>query len=114
MKKHDTICRVDALLWKRHDQAVSNGDLGESVAKAFGHKLLAAREKSGLTQEELGYLSSIHRTEISQLERGYRSPRLDTVVKIAGALGIEPCELIGDVRWNPPPSGPAQGGFRSL
>lgn len=114
MKIHDMISRVDALLWKRHDLAVSDGELGESVAKAFGRKLLAAREKSGLTQEELGYLSSIHRTEISQLERGYRSPRLDTVVKLAGALDVEPCELIGDVRWTPPPTGPAKGGFRSV
>jgi DNA-binding XRE family transcriptional regulator len=114
MKIHDRICRVDALLWKRHDPAVSDTGLGKSVAEAFGRKLFAARERAGLTQEELGYLSSIHRTEISQLERGYRSPRLDTVVKLAGALEVEPCELIGDVRWTPPPTGPAKGGFRSI
>ncbi len=41
-------------------------------------------------------------------------PRLDTVIKLAGALGIEPCELIADVRWTPPPAGPSGGGFRKL
>jgi transcriptional regulator with XRE-family HTH domain len=106
------ICRVDALLRKRHDPSVS--DLSESVAKAFGEKLLAARQKAQLTQEALGYLSSVHRTEISQLELGNHIPRLDTVIKIAGALNIEPCELIADVRWAPPPEGPSSGGFRKI
>ena len=86
-------------------------DLSESVGKAFGVKLLAAREKATLTQEELGHLSSVHRTEISALELGHHTPRLDTVIKLAGALKIEPCELIGDVRWSPPPVGPSDGGF---
>jgi len=104
--------RVDALLRKRHDPAV--GDLSESVGKAFGVKLLAARQKAKLTQEELGYLSSVHRTEIGQLELGHHTPRLDTVIKLAGAMNIEPCELIGDVRWTPPPVGPSSGGFHSI
>jgi DNA-binding XRE family transcriptional regulator len=112
MKIHSTILRVDLLLRKRHDPAVT--ELSESVAKAFGEKLFAAREKSGLTQEALGHLSSVHRTEISQLELGRRSPRLDTVIKLAGALKIEPCELISDVRWTPPPVGPNSGGFHRI
>jgi len=112
MKIHSMICRVDALLRNRHDPAVS--DLSKSVAEAFGRKLFAAREKAEITQEALGYLSSIHRTEISQLELGYRSPRLDTVIKLAGALNIEPCELMADVRWKPPPVGPSSGGFHKI
>jgi transcriptional regulator with XRE-family HTH domain len=89
-------------------------DLSESVAKAFGEKLLAARENAKLTQEALGYLSSVHRTEISQLELGHHVPRLDTVIKIAGALNIEPCDLTADVRWIPPPDSPSSGGFRQI
>lgn len=89
-------------------------DLSESVGKAFGVKLLAARREAKLTQEELGYLSSVHRTEIGQLELGHHIPRLDTVIKLAGAMKIEPCDLIGDIRWTPPPTGPSGGGFRRL
>jgi transcriptional regulator with XRE-family HTH domain len=81
-------------------------ELSESVGKAFGVRLAAARQKAKLTQEELGYLSSIHRTEVGQLERGRHTPRLDTVIKLAGALNIEPCQLIGDLRWTPPAAGP--------
>jgi transcriptional regulator with XRE-family HTH domain len=90
------------------------GELGESVAKAFGNQLAAARSQAKLTQEALGQLSSVHRTEISQLELGRHVPRLDTVVKLAGALKIEPCELIGDVRWTPPPVEPSSGGFHKV
>ncbi len=100
---------VDALQRNRDDPAVA--DLSNRVGRAFGAKLLAAREKAGLTQEELGYLSTVNPAQISQLELGNHTPRLDTVIKLAGGLNIEPCELIGDVRFRPPPVGPDKGGW---
>jgi transcriptional regulator with XRE-family HTH domain len=36
---------------------------------------------------------------IALLERGLRSPRLDTIVKLAGALEVEPCELLRGMAW---------------
>lgn len=86
----------------------------ETVANAFGEKLAAARSKARLSQEELGYLSSVHRTAISELELGRNVPGLDTVIKLAGALGLEPCELMADVRWTPPPREPGGGSFRKV
>jgi DNA-binding XRE family transcriptional regulator len=106
------ILSVDALLRRRHDPAVS--ELSEIVAKSFARKLRAARDKAGLTQEALGALSSVHRTEVSNLEMGHHIPRLDTVIRLAGALKIEPCDLVADVRWTPPPVGPSSGKFRKL
>jgi transcriptional regulator with XRE-family HTH domain len=47
----------------------------ETVAKAFGEKLAAARDKAGLSQEELGHLSAVHRTAVSELE--HRALRVD-------------------------------------
>jgi transcriptional regulator with XRE-family HTH domain len=88
-------------------------ELNDSVARGFGAKLLVARENAKLTQEALGHLSSVHRTEISQLELGKHIPRLDTLIKLAGALGVEPCELVADVRWTPPLTEPS-GGFREI
>jgi transcriptional regulator with XRE-family HTH domain len=85
--------------------------LSNRVGKAFGVKLLAAREQAGLTQEELGYLSTVNPAQISQLELGHHTPRLDTVLKLAGGLNIEPCELIGDVRFKAAPMGPKAGGW---
>jgi transcriptional regulator with XRE-family HTH domain len=71
------------------------------VATRFGQNLARCRKRASLSQEELGFLSSLHRTEISLLERGTRVPRIDTLVKLAGALEIPPSELIDGIDWTP-------------
>ncbi len=71
------------------------------VATRFGRNLARCRKRADLSQEELGLLSSLHRTEISLLERGTRIPRIDTLVKLAGALSIAPSELLDGIDWTP-------------
>ncbi len=83
-------------------------DVSASAAQSFGKQLARYRAKAGITQEELGHLSSIHRTEIGLLENGQRQPRLDTIIKIAGALDVNPCELIKGLRWTPPSTRPGE------
>jgi transcriptional regulator with XRE-family HTH domain len=63
--------------------------------------LRAARSKAGISQEELGDRTELHRTEISLLERGRREPRLGTILKLAGALGASLDELCAGVSWDP-------------
>lgn len=72
-----------------------------TVAEQFGKNLARLRERSGLTQEEIALRASVHRTEVSQLERGLRIPRIDTVAKLAGALGVEPAEFFEGISWEP-------------
>ncbi len=48
----------------------------------------------GLSQEELAALADLHRTYISQLERGLKSPSLRAIEMLAMALGRQPHELI--------------------
>jgi transcriptional regulator with XRE-family HTH domain len=43
----------------------------------------------------------LHRTEISQLERGLRVPRIDTLVKVAASLSVEPSRLLAGLEWTP-------------
>jgi transcriptional regulator with XRE-family HTH domain len=71
------------------------------IATHFGRNLNRARKRAGLSQEELGIRATLHRTEIGLLERGERLPRIDTVIKVAGALSIAPAELIRDIEWSP-------------
>jgi len=71
------------------------------VAARFGQNLRRCRRRAGLSQEELGLRSSLHRTEIGLLERGARVPRIDTLVKISSALQIRPSELIEGIEWMP-------------
>ncbi len=71
------------------------------LARCFSENVLLARRRVDLSQEELGFMASLHRTEISQLERGLRLPRIDTVVKLAGALDLSPGDLLKGMAWKP-------------
>lgn len=55
-----------------------------------GRVLTEYRERKGLTQEVLSGLAGLDRTHYSKLERGLRSPTLDTLFKIGQALDIPP------------------------
>jgi transcriptional regulator with XRE-family HTH domain len=70
-------------------------------AARFGENLARCRKRAGLSQEQLGLRASLHRTEIGLLERGERVPRIDTMVKLAGALSLRPSELIDGISWAP-------------
>jgi transcriptional regulator with XRE-family HTH domain len=60
----------------------------ESVRQQFAENLRGHRERLNLSQEELADICDLHRTEISLLERCKRSPRLETIVVLARALGL--------------------------
>ena len=81
----------------------------EEVAIRFGRNLARARRLAALSQEELGNRASLHRTEIGMLEQGTRLARVDTLMKLAGALSISPLELLDGIHWVPGNS--AEGGF---
>lgn len=68
-------------------------------AECFGVNLARHRRLSGLSQDEVAYRATIHRTEVSQLERGLRLPRLDTAVKLAAAVEADLGELVEGLRW---------------
>lgn len=59
-----------------------------NVGRRFGENLERIRSRTGISQEELGFRAELHRTAVGQLERGMTVPRLDTVVKLAGSLGV--------------------------
>jgi len=64
----------------------------------FAANLRAHRRRLGLSQEALADKCDLHRTEISLLERRKRSPRLETIVSLAAALGLgSTCELLEGV-----------------
>lgn len=56
--------------------------------KAFGRALRILRKRQQFSQEYLGFESGLTRAYISLLERGLRSPTLDTIMALCGALGI--------------------------
>lgn len=67
----------------------------------FGQNLARCREGAEVSQEELSFRASIHRTEVSLLERGERIPRVDTALRIAGSLGVALDDLVTGLEWRP-------------
>ena len=67
----------------------------------FGQNLARCREGADVSQEELSFRASIHRTEVSLLERGERMPRVDTALRIAGSLGVALDDLVAGLEWKP-------------
>jgi transcriptional regulator with XRE-family HTH domain len=78
-------------------------------AARFGDNLKRCRKRADLSQEDLSHLASLHRTEVSQLERGLRLCRIDTLVKLAASLEVSADDLLAGIAWSPGDYRP--GGF---
>ena len=68
-----------------------------SISEAFGLILRQARQDKGLTQQKLGELAGLHRTYISLLERGQRTPTLDVLFRLVEALGVSASHLVKEL-----------------
>ncbi|MHC8403550.1 helix-turn-helix domain-containing protein [Pseudomonas sp. MDT1-17] len=60
---------------------------------AFGCVLAERRKGLGLSQEKLGFEAEMDRSFISLLERGRRSPTLDTLMRLCQVLEISLTQL---------------------
>ncbi len=63
-------------------------------AALIGSVLRDYRKTKGLSQEVLSGLAGLDRTHYSKIERGLRSPTLETLFKVAHALDVPPHELV--------------------
>jgi transcriptional regulator with XRE-family HTH domain len=63
----------------------------------FGEQLRQLRKAAGITQEELAFRVSMDRTYISLLERGIKSPTLNTYFRLCKVLNQQPAEVIDRV-----------------
>ncbi len=75
-----------------------NKQSADTLEGAFGSVLRQLRETKGLSQEELADRCGIHRTYVSQLERGLKSPTLRLVWQICTSLEVNPLALIAGVQ----------------
>lgn len=73
-----------------------------SIAVPLGENLRRLRRATGDSQEVLAGKASLHRTVIPDIENGHRAPQAPTIVKLAGALGVDPGELFAGIQWVPP------------
>ena len=66
-------------------------------ALLIGNVIRTLRRSRGMSQEVLSGLADLDRTHYSKIERGLRSPTIDTLFKIAHALDMPPHEIISAI-----------------
>lgn len=107
---------LDGLLWDLGDGGDAQPEWGErekqeiggspwavesDPVERFGLLLVRRRLRAGLSQEDVGGVVQMHRTEISSYERGLRQPRLDSLLQLAAAVETQPPDLLSGMRWIP-------------
>ena len=63
---------------------------------ALGKRIKAARERAGMTQEDLAAAVEYSVDHMSVVERGVKAPKLDKLVTIANVLKVGTDELLQD------------------
>jgi transcriptional regulator with XRE-family HTH domain len=65
-----------------------------ALQRALGEVVRRRRQARGLSQEDLAHLSGLHRTYISDLERGLKSASVRALVALSHALDVAPSDLL--------------------
>lgn len=68
--------------------------MSNSIRIKFGQNVRRIRSLKQVSQEELAFSCGLHRTYISDIERGVRNISIDNIEKIALALGVKPMYLL--------------------
>jgi transcriptional regulator with XRE-family HTH domain len=76
-----------------------NSENCEALVRRFGANVLRQRLARGLSQTELADGAAMHRNDVSLIELGRRRPLSDVLMKIAGALGVDPEALLEGIGW---------------
>lgn len=88
-------------------------DPGVSFLRAFGRAVRARRTILELSQEDLGFRAELDRTYVSGVERGVRNVTLRVVLRLSTALGVDPADLLTDVRAIRAAPAPSRGRIAS-
>lgn len=56
--------------------------------KQLAKRIRALRKKAGMSQEDLGFASGLHRTYIGAIERAEQNVSVDNIHKLAKALKV--------------------------
>lgn len=68
------------------------------LRRVFGDRVRDLRRRKGMTQTTLAAAAEMDRADVSNLERGKQNPRLETIIRLARALDVDPPELLRGLR----------------
>jgi transcriptional regulator with XRE-family HTH domain len=66
--------------------------------RVLGDRLLARRLELGVSQRTIADLASLDTANYGRIERGHGNPNFETLVRLAGVLGIDPGELVTGIK----------------
>jgi transcriptional regulator with XRE-family HTH domain len=69
-----------------------------TLAEQFGRNLRKERTRLAISQDALAKAAGLTTDAVQKIELGKRRPRIDTVLKLAQALEIDPCEFFEGLR----------------
>lgn len=69
---------------------------GDVDGVRLGQRLRALRLAAGLTQAELARRTGIHRPNIARVEAGRHTPSLETLARLAAAIGVSTTRVLAD------------------
>jgi transcriptional regulator with XRE-family HTH domain len=73
---------------------VTSSESSPALERGFGAVVRRRRARAGLSQEALAQACHLHRTYISDLERGLKSPSLRVISAIASTFGVTAAQLV--------------------
>lgn len=86
------ICR----LWPVNDWLISQV-VSKKERKLLGDGIRKCRKTAGLTQEKLAERIDINPVYMGQIERGYRVPTVDVLLRIARALKVHLRDIVSEL-----------------
>jgi len=62
--------------------------------RAVGDRIRAVRLNANLTQEAVALAAGVDRPSVVRIEQGQQSPTLDTLIRLADAIGVPLADLV--------------------
>ena len=69
----------------------------ENINTEFGKRIAYLRNEQNISQEELAFRCGLHRAYIGFIERGEKSPTLNTVAKLAKGINTSVKNLFYEI-----------------
>lgn len=71
---------------------------GTEAARLLGHRIRDLRQHRGRTQMDFAYIVGMNVAHLGRIERGETNPTLETIVRLADALGVTASDLVTGIR----------------
>ncbi len=72
-----------------------------AASERLGRNIRQARKRTGLSRERVAKLADLDLDSVYKIETGRRTPKILTLTKLAGSLGVSLDCLLEGIEWKP-------------